>query len=60
MVLIEEGNIEYLITRKVDKRIALMVLDKFLDCLGCKEKNVVWCEFEMKDLISEVLEHIYI
>ncbi len=34
--------------------IASILLEEFLDSLGCVEEDIVWWSFEMKDLVGEV------
>lgn len=60
MMLIKGGKSWNLVPQKVGEEIALMLLDKFFDYLGCIEKDAVWWIFKMKDLIGKIPGGLYI
>lgn len=60
MILIKKRKAEHYIPPKVSKKIAFILLDKFVNYLSYIEEDVVWQLYKMNNLIDEVLESIYI
>lgn len=59
-MFIKKSKARCLVSRKVDKKIASILLNKFFDCLDCVEEDAAWWLFKIKDLVGKVLRGIYI
>ena len=54
-MLIEENKVGSLVPHEVGKKIVSMLFNRFFDCLGYIEKDVIWWLFKIKYLVSGIL-----